>query len=64
MMEIQKQAHLEALREYDREGQQIVVNVNNQGATFFERQTASTQRVVGELEQAASLTIGGAALRG
>lgn len=64
MMEYQTQAYLEAMREYDREGQQIVINVNNQGANFFERQTASTQRVVGELERAAQLTVGGSALRG
>ncbi|TXD38012.1 hypothetical protein FRC96_07805 [Lujinxingia vulgaris] len=64
LKEYQTQAYLEALREYDREGQQIVINVNNQGANFFERQTASTQRVASELERAAQLTIGGSALRG
>lgn len=53
--EIQREAHLEALREWDREGQTVVYQIDQSGSNFWERETASRRQTQRSLEAAGAL---------
>lgn len=62
--EMLKQAHLEALREHDRGGHQVVYNIYQNNSTFFERDTASQRRTERTLREAGALRYSTSTLRG
>ena len=55
--ELMKTAHLEALREHDRGGTQIVNNIYQNNSSFFERDQSSSRRVNQTLNNAGNLSM-------